>query len=115
MKYTTSAKWKIITGKNEILRISIKRKGHPVHTELSHIVGKVGVNHDDGRAVFDIVPAQGRDDSVGPERYVWADCWRLQVAQNEPFFRPADLMQHNPESPAEFIAEKISNGIYCGY
>ncbi len=109
MRYMTSAKWKIITGKNEILRISIKKGmllGHPVGGEFSHIIGEVSVDRDDGRVVSDIVLAQGRDDNEGPERYVWTDCRRLQVAENKQQPQPADLMQHNPKSPAEFIAEK---------
>ncbi|MCP3682242.1 MAG: hypothetical protein GY861_06070 [bacterium] len=77
----TSAKWKVITGKNEILRISIK-KGHPVGGEFSHIVGEVSVDRDDGRAVSDIVLAQGRDDNVGPERYIWAYHRWAQIVQN---------------------------------
>ncbi len=95
--------------KNEILRISIKKGrllGHPVGSEFSHIIGEVGVDRDDGRAVSDIVLAQGRDDNVGPERQFWADCQLLQVAESKQRPWPADFMQHNPESPAEFVAEK---------
>ncbi len=60
--------------------------------------------------VSNVILAQGQDNSLGPERQFQADCRQLQVAQSELPPRAANLVQHNPEGPAQFVAEKLAMG-----